>query len=452
MVKHNQRKWYSFLSISIICLGCSIHIGNPKDFEGKERKSKPEVSMKLSSQPLEQGDELTLNFEQIVLINSNGGKQGLELTNSASVSISEDSNWLGSIISSSSIEPGTYVGIEITVPASGAGSLSVGGSLLEIEADDASQRTYPISLDFTIEAGRSGTLFINFTESEGLIPVSEDGVVKSFKLGNGFKSTNVSLKDLDAQAIEARPPQTLKKIIKTGLLFHYDVSAQDSLFSDEDCTSPVGFEGEAVACMKDLSGNGHNISQQGDGRRPLVGMSQFNGHMGLIFDGDDDRLDVNFDLAAPITAHTMVAIGRFNDNLNSYRLMSFGKSDKNEHSSIGIENGALMYSFHNNDTIFANVDVTSPHILAGRYDGQDTVQLSTRKSYLDGVETPSTLSEGIGGVNTIFNDAKLVVGGEPDNGVSRLNGTVIEIIFYDRALSDQELSELNDYLKEKYGL
>lgn len=63
--------------------------------------------------------------------------------------------------------------------------------------------------------------------------------------------------------------------------------------------SPATAGDDPVGQWQDQSGNGHHLNQATAGKRPLLKLSQVNGHAALLFDGTDDYLQTVFTFALP---------------------------------------------------------------------------------------------------------------------------------------------------------
>jgi hypothetical protein len=67
--------------------------------------------------------------------------------------------------------------------------------------------------------------------------------------------------------------------------------------------------------------------------------------------------------------------------------------------------------------------------------------------YADGVQVKSQTKTGLGNVS---NDANLIIGGDPVENCCYLNGTIDEVVIFNRSLSQEEIQHLNS-TKYKYG-
>lgn len=442
------------LIIPLVLLRCSIHIGNPKDFDSTDKKAKPEVAVNVNSDPMEQGEELNLSFNSVTILRADGKRTELSNEASSSLQINAGNSWLDQLVAAREVDTGSYIGIELAVSKGTIGSVIVDGTEIPVLPADENDLVYEVPMDFVVEAGKSSQVFINFVEYQALEAVKEDGVLRYFKLKNGFNVEEVSVTEVDAKTLDIVEYSVTAAFVKDGILFHYDAGVPNSLFVNQDCTIAVTTEGESVACWKDLSGNGWNISQQGGGRRPLVSSNQFGDRVGLVFDGNDDRLDRDIAMLNSISAHTVIAVGKFNDLQASNRLFTFGEEgpgNANRHIDMGVENGLYMSSFFRNKAYYGQGQANLPVIMVSRFTGGDTASATSRSLYINGVVQNLSSSDNPGGDLLIPAASKLVLGGEPIDGAERLGGVVSELILYDRALTQAELDQLNAYLKEKYG-
>ena len=88
--------------LTCVAIGCSIHIGNPKDFDGKSQKAKPEVQVNLVSAPLEQGEQVALSFTSVAIIDERGKRTLLSEESGSSIVINAAGDW-NSIVTSSGL-------------------------------------------------------------------------------------------------------------------------------------------------------------------------------------------------------------------------------------------------------------------------------------------------------------------------------------------------------------
>lgn len=80
------------------------------------------------------------------------------------------------------------------------------------------------------------------------------------------------------------------------------------LFQASDGTTPAAAGDDPVAYWADKSGNGHHVIQTGlSSKRPLLKLSELNGHASLLFDGSNDCLFSTDSITLGLYTYWMVA-------------------------------------------------------------------------------------------------------------------------------------------------
>ncbi len=196
---------------------------------------------------------------------------------------------------------------------------------------------------------------------------------------------------------------------------------------DADCS---------VASWADQSGNGHHVSQSNAAARPALVQREFGADPGLRFDGSDFlQADAGFPTGSytKIVRYKLASVGRDN------QLLSAGVSVAGAH--------ALTHYLNDRPGIYheglvaessGGVGLAQTAVVAATYDS------GTRQGrvFLNGVATGSGIATG-DNVTPTFE-----VGGYA--GLFFLDGSVHEVLVYDRVLEDAEVVAVTRYLGDRY--
>ncbi|SMF13403.1 hypothetical protein [Pseudobacteriovorax antillogorgiicola] len=407
------------------------------------------MSVILASQPLEAGDELLLYVESVDVEGDGNRSYNFPVEDGLETSIRSDNNWLSGIIANQQISNGSYHTITLNFKKEAAGIVKQGENSIVVNHDSGTF-SYPIAAPFTIEDGKSALVYLKFEESEGLVANEGSTGIESYTLKNGFRPGEVSINKSDALVVGIVPEQAVATpLITNGILFHYDSTKVDSLFLDENCQIPANVEGQGIGCWQDISGNGFHLTQPQTNRRPTIAMNQFQSRIGIAFDGNDNRFERDM-LIDPVSSHTVVIVARFNQVNDDQRFFSLGKTDRNEFASLGVENGQTIYTFRRNELVYNPTPVEEPLVFVASYDGSDTASGISRQLFSNGIVQVPSSNNDLGGILNIADDVRLFIGASHDG--DRLDGSLLEVIFYNRALSSTELSQVHQFLNEKYQL
>jgi PKD repeat protein len=183
--------------------------------------------------------------------------------------------------------------------------------------------------------------------------------------------------------------------------------------------------GDPVSTWPDASGNGQNATQSTSSKRPIYRTNQVNGLPAVEFDASDDGMWTSAD--SPTTT-TIIAV---------YKSRA-GASGKTLNGGFSFFMGPYV-SFYRNYTAGY---VTGPAVTAGRWVIQTLRQSSSSSElHIDGGFVGTTSSVSNPG-NILL--AKQGTYGEP------LDGSIAEVLVYSRTLTDTELSDVHDWLSNKY--
>ena len=438
----------SFISI----LGCSIHIGNPSDFDGKEKKAKPNISIILSGNNMEEQEELQLSLSSLELVSNSGETiHSIQEEPQFEIKATKTNKWLTPLLSNREINSGVYSSIQLQFRDGVIGHLLSGDQMVPV-LRDSNLEYYQVSANITADDGKRITAYITFDKATLLSPqISEQGEITSYILKNRFEAREILVSEIEeglsSDELENRGAEVLP--ITEGRIVHYDGTNLDSMYVDQSCSIPATIEGDTIGCWKDLSGNSHHLSQEESDRRPRLRAQAAQSRPSLEFDGNNDRFSLQLN-TAEISAHSVVFVGNFYDTLRNQRFYSIGGNDINTYSGAGSENGSLVFSFYRNDIFFTPVPQGLPAFIVLTFSGGEASN-TTRAAYINGVQQPIITTAQNGGLLQIPAAPNLTIGGSSSNNVQRFQGTFSEIIVFDRELSQDEIKTTFDHLYKKYS-
>lgn len=233
----------------------------------------------------------------------------------------------------------------------------------------------------------------------------------------------------------------------------YDASVSNSLYLQNGSgTAPTN--GQAVQNWIDKQGNGRNANQATGNRQPTWQSNQQNGLGSLLFDGVNDVLSLNpiawsLSLAGQTTfivvkASTLSGTPRISQtNTNGFQFFW--------DTYWGIETGGGRATS-------TNAGNTTNYVYMGmifdgtQTDANTTVQNNKRVKFrINGTEQTLTFSAN---ANTTTSAAanSLFVGGDSSPSSNPFTGYIGEMMIWTKTLNTTEISQVETYLKNKWGL
>ncbi len=218
-----------------------------------------------------------------------------------------------------------------------------------------------------------------------------------------------------------------------------------SLWLDASDTSTITEIGGAVSQWDDKSGNNNHATQGTASNQPVTGTRTMNGLNTLDFDADymllpsglynittADNTVISVFATDDISSDQRIYSGNDSATPNSSRLMTrlnFGTSSSIDHRSTGTTETAVI-PITKNTNPHINLAVRSGNVLSAYYDG--------------GSAATSAAS------NTIL--ASLKIGSNTSGNGAWFDGRLIELIMFNRALTDTEINQVGNYLAGKWGI
>lgn len=224
------------------------------------------------------------------------------------------------------------------------------------------------------------------------------------------------------------------------------------LWFDADDAASITHSSGAVSNWADKSGNGRHAYQSTGGVKPTTGSTTINGKNVLAFDGGDALIIDDF--AYSVTGQTIFIVADVNTTSEQYLFAHYDTaSNQRAWGLYSATSSKLLVHAVSSDGTNAALKIASssnaigsdPILLAARWSAGDT------DIYLDGSEetilgTPATIMAN--------STAKLSIGARFISATlaTFVTGSMAEIIFYDRVLSDVEMTGISSYLLDKWGL
>ncbi len=229
-------------------------------------------------------------------------------------------------------------------------------------------------------------------------------------------------------------PRVADLPITQGLALRLDASAITGLS-----------DGDPVYQWDDLSGNNNHLTQGDSNRQPEYHNDK------VLFDGNNDYLEVPAFLSSPFDSVSVFLVGDFAGSTNDgwgYGLIqstgnvgsaSFFSGITGTHGDNGSINITLDGNWSNGEIeIYPNKgDARIQTLIYGN---------SNYKAYVSGSEELDQSAASSVSISGTFN-----IGGHSNHNRS-VDGSIFEVIVYDRALSDSERQQVELYLSNKWGI
>lgn len=209
-------------------------------------------------------------------------------------------------------------------------------------------------------------------------------------------------------------------------------------------------DGDALSTWSDSSGNGNDATNSGAaGTKPAYKAAFTNGKPAVTFDGGDGFTvanESNFDIATP-TVFFVATRTSGSGNLMGKSTTGFSDGRRRK-LQFGFTSATNLQAASGADGTVINTTVTSTSVPA-IYCFASASDTSHKINY-NGTNTNSTttLSES----SSNFNNASLLIGSNFSIGTEGFIGDAAEYILFNRALSDDEIVGVMNYLASKYNI
>jgi hypothetical protein len=231
---------------------------------------------------------------------------------------------------------------------------------------------------------------------------------------------------LDASQNKSYPAADLP--VKGGLILWLD-AADDTTFSYSS--------GAVVSQWRDKSGLNNHVAQSTVANQPSRS-SILNSRKIIVFDGSNDSLSTanSLDLS---TTHTIFAIASQSVGSSDAGLVSINNTLNN---GMTLHNASGYYAYFGNGGYYATSSITgsTSYIFTKIFKGSSS---TTRQIYLNGTSATSS------GTITSTDASGVIRLGQQ---TTYLNGTIAEVIIFNRELTATELKQVHTYLGQKWGI
>jgi hypothetical protein len=214
--------------------------------------------------------------------------------------------------------------------------------------------------------------------------------------------------------------------------------------------------GDDLAAWNDKStGTTVKPSNSTGGKRPKYTSSVQNTKSGVSFDGANDLFTVNpiTDLRS-LAGCSLILVSKLGTTSNQIFMQAGAAA-----SAAGSRNEVLVRVSSSNwqigmggglgNTTGVTVD-TSAHIHTVVFDGTLTGNSERLKYYQDGLQR--TLNFTVNAGTTTSSDTSIIFMGENSGDTEDLNGYLLEVLIYTKAISAAERRRTHDYLFAKWGI
>ena len=307
----------------------------------------------------------------------------------------------------------------------------------------------------------------NTTTNFNVITAKRDGVEQSISVNSGVASTNSSGSDLTGVS-SGRFGSTGGANYLTGsiaeiLVYNRALSATEiaqvesyltnkwlgfqiptdigncQLWLDANDYSTITESSNKVSQWDDKSGQGNNVTQGTGSAQPTTNTTTQNGKNTLSFDGGDE-FDWNASFVNAFDGDsTLFIVSKRTTDAVSQTLMS---STSNKMISFYGNAGQVLFRSNNS----ANDSVANT--------GNTTTSFSVIMNKRSGTTQAVAVNSAAETTNTGGSDLTGITGGRigSTGGASYLTGEIAEIIQYNRALSATEITQVESYLTNKWGI
>jgi hypothetical protein len=218
--------------------------------------------------------------------------------------------------------------------------------------------------------------------------------------------------------------------------------AADSLLG---ANSTLPSDSSSVSIWCDLSGNNHHVRQTTGANQPTFRTNQLNGKPAVYFDGGDVLTKTNDNLLNGITNKTIFSVIKGDALSTPYIWFLISTSSNAARTRMVATAGnvaALLDNNVNDNTgVSQSVTITNWNLITAYRNGSSINISINQAPFSTAVNTLTPVTDG----------STLTIGA-PTNLISAFSGYIAEIIVYSRTLSSSEITTVNSYLKNKYGI
>jgi len=209
------------------------------------------------------------------------------------------------------------------------------------------------------------------------------------------------------------------------------------LVSNLDASEISASDGDSISTWSDISDNGNDATQSTASAQPTYDSTGLDGDPALVFDGSDDWLDLP-DSMVTVDDCTVFVVGQHTGNFDSDSYLLSGQSGSNDNrlrmASWGWTSD-FVWGAGDAGALRAGTEDSDPHVFG---------LTSGLAAYVDGTKVGSATNSA--GANTPGN---LNLGSYGEGSRDFFQGAVSKVLVYNRELTSDEITAVNDYLQSK---
>ena len=208
----------------------------------------------------------------------------------------------------------------------------------------------------------------------------------------------------------------------------------------------------SVGAWDDYSGNDRSAVQATLANQPVLSSGALNFNPALVFDNSNDNLQIaNAGLTGLPTGNgsrTAFFVGKLNTNTGQDFALAYGSGAVSQSFNMGNDAGRAWYESWGTGYYGVTGAFPAQRTIINAWNHNSSVNPSS-KGYIDGKQDWSFNTT----MNTVIGANPFYIGRHNDNAGPRYwDGSIGEVILYDRSLTAAEMQRVNSYLAIKYGI
>jgi hypothetical protein len=198
----------------------------------------------------------------------------------------------------------------------------------------------------------------------------------------------------------------------------------------------------AVSTWGDVCGLGNDATQSTGGNQPTLVESAINGNPALQFNGTSSKMSLPTSLTLGVQS-------------NPYEMFIVAKSSSSNIQFLIAGGATEQFEYHLNGMGARFIPTTTVYLDKGtdkNYTDGNAHLFSARASSSGGAVRVNGIDGGTTSNNILSSNAGNLLLGVRSNGAYFLNGEIAEVILYNRVLSAEERTTVEQYLKGRYAI
>lgn len=261
-----------------------------------------------------------------------------------------------------------------------------------------------------------------------------------------------------ANSVQAQLDQFTKVVLSVGdpanpqegvlyaVIPEQDMPVTDYFFRFD--AMELGIEnGSSVTEWSDLSGNGNHVYQSDSSLQPVYLAEGLNGRPTVRFEGT--YLESGLFQLDNTDAFTVFVVTNTDARESSARIMSIGENDQSSSEAYYISFSGGRQSVGSvlpGGERYGTAIDGNPRLYTANYNGAEN------SIYVNGASSGSISVTGDLGAHNSLGVGRRVTSSSSTSGILPYYGEISEIIYFSRDLNASEMSALNTYLMDKWGI